>query len=50
MVVSDFRKATLQQLMVILMHDDCPLQHKCIADSELNRRMKTKGIPPLRHV
>ncbi len=40
-----FRKASLQQLMQIIRHEDCEITYKAVAEFELVRRSKEVGIP-----
>lgn len=42
---SQFKNATLGQLMQILRNEDCDLIFKCAAESELERRAKQNGVP-----
>lgn len=40
MKASDFKKATIEQLLVIMRHEKCDLTYKCFAEVEIERRMK----------
>lgn len=42
---TDFKKANLSQLLQILRHEDCEVLAKCAAESELERRAASCGMP-----
>lgn len=39
----NWQAATLQQLIQIIKHEDCPLPFKCFAEAELERRLIQNG-------
>lgn len=38
-----FKKATVPQLMQIILHEECPPIYKCVAEDEIRRREEEDG-------